>query len=56
MTRVERLLAEHQKIHKQIDELERERSIVRNFEHKALLKSLKTRRLHIKTELNRETV
>lgn len=56
MTRIEWLNKEHQKVDKQIQELEAERQVIRDFNHKALLKSLKAQKLKLKTEIARETV
>ena len=56
MTRIEWLEKEHQKLDLQIQELENQRQIIRSFEHKALLKSLKAKKLSIKTEIANERV
>lgn len=51
MTRKEWLTKEHRNIDSQIQQLEKERESNRSYEHKALLVSLKKRKLEVKTEL-----
>lgn len=51
MTRLEWLNKQHKSLDEQVSELEKQRSNVRDYNHKALLTSLKKQRLAIKTEL-----
>jgi len=52
---VKKLTKEHEYYSKKVDELEKERSIYRDFGHKSLLLKLKKTKLYIKDQIDRLT-
>ena len=51
--KVKKLTADHEYYAKKVDELEKERTIHRDFGHKALLTKLKKIKLSVKDQLNK---